>query len=324
MEVNGRYWGSLPLAISAGVDFPLYEWQLAHGQEPRIPHSYRIGLRSRWLSADIRRLSSLFLETPRDGFPRPSKWAESVRFFTDFAAPTRSYIWSWSDPLPAVLEFKQAMRPIAATACKQIVRKVRQAITEYRYLGTRKVVVFCWIRALYALGLKRDQPPSEVARVRSILFVCHGNKIRSPMAEALFGKYLAGSICDAMFSISSAGLISTPAEGADERAKIVAKEFGVLLDDHRPRRLTAAMIEQADLMFIMDNLNEAEIRVSYPDAMQKVFYLRACCNTKDRNCNAEICDPNCGTLADIRTCYQILDDCTRRLAEIFRQEWTPK
>ena len=37
MEVNGRYWGTIGLAISAGIDFPLYHWKLAHGQRPKYP-----------------------------------------------------------------------------------------------------------------------------------------------------------------------------------------------------------------------------------------------------------------------------------------------
>src|SRR5262249_5802803 len=32
MEINGRFWGSLPLAIAAGVDFPYYLYQIAEGE----------------------------------------------------------------------------------------------------------------------------------------------------------------------------------------------------------------------------------------------------------------------------------------------------
>lgn len=38
MEVNGRFWGSLPLAIEAGLDFPVLAHRMASGQD--IPPSY--------------------------------------------------------------------------------------------------------------------------------------------------------------------------------------------------------------------------------------------------------------------------------------------
>jgi predicted ATP-grasp superfamily ATP-dependent carboligase len=37
MEVNGRYWGTVALAIHSGMDFPWYEWQIAHGEKPLVP-----------------------------------------------------------------------------------------------------------------------------------------------------------------------------------------------------------------------------------------------------------------------------------------------
>jgi hypothetical protein len=32
MEINGRFWGSLPLAVKAGCDFPFLTYKLAHGE----------------------------------------------------------------------------------------------------------------------------------------------------------------------------------------------------------------------------------------------------------------------------------------------------
>jgi predicted ATP-grasp superfamily ATP-dependent carboligase len=112
MEVNGRYWGSLPLAIHAGIDFPFYEWQLAHGQKPSVPASYPIGLRARWLCGDMRRLCSMFTKPPADGFPGPSKRAEVIRFIKDFTQPARPVMWSWSDPAPALHEFASTMKDV--------------------------------------------------------------------------------------------------------------------------------------------------------------------------------------------------------------------
>jgi hypothetical protein len=53
MEVNGRYWGSLQLAIDAGVDFPFLAFQLALGRRPDQTDSYRPGMKSRWLLGDL-------------------------------------------------------------------------------------------------------------------------------------------------------------------------------------------------------------------------------------------------------------------------------
>ncbi|WP_173424712.1 ATP-grasp domain-containing protein, partial [Photobacterium sanctipauli] len=49
IEVNARFWGGLPLAISSGVDFPkVYADFLCFDKEPQsINYNYRIGVRSR-------------------------------------------------------------------------------------------------------------------------------------------------------------------------------------------------------------------------------------------------------------------------------------
>lgn len=53
MEINGRFWGSLQLAIDAGVDFPSLLVQTL-ADEPMTPiDAYRVGVRSRWLMGDL-------------------------------------------------------------------------------------------------------------------------------------------------------------------------------------------------------------------------------------------------------------------------------
>jgi predicted ATP-grasp superfamily ATP-dependent carboligase len=53
MEINGRFWGSLQLAIDAGVDFPALLVDLAVGRAPASTSVYRAGVRNRWLWGDI-------------------------------------------------------------------------------------------------------------------------------------------------------------------------------------------------------------------------------------------------------------------------------
>lgn len=49
MEVNGRFWGSLPLAISCGVDFPYLLYQMIMGKDFTPVVDYETGVRQRWL-----------------------------------------------------------------------------------------------------------------------------------------------------------------------------------------------------------------------------------------------------------------------------------
>jgi predicted ATP-grasp superfamily ATP-dependent carboligase len=79
MEVNGRVWGSLPLAVMSGVDFPrlLAELHL-EGPPPRDAQpqlTYRVGVRARNLDLDLIWIASAlsgrqrypFIETPGRG-----------------------------------------------------------------------------------------------------------------------------------------------------------------------------------------------------------------------------------------------------------------
>jgi protein-tyrosine-phosphatase/predicted ATP-grasp superfamily ATP-dependent carboligase len=321
MEVNGRYWGSLPLAIGAGIDFPFYEWQLAHGQQPVIPASYPAGLRFRWLGGDIRRLGSLFNPATGDGFPLPSKVSETIRFVKDFAGPTCPAVWSWTDPMPAIEDYKGAVRTALGSVLRGMIRRVKQTIAEYRYHGRRNSMVALRLRALYAAGLRRAYAPRNLAGVRSVLFVCHGNIIRSAMAEALLRKYLQESPGRTAISVASAGLTDQPQERADSRSRAIAGEFGVSLEAHRPQRVTQALIDQADLIFIMDYFNEARMLVSFPAAKKKVFYMSTFAQQRGSR-NPEVPDPNLGTLEDVRHCYRGLDLHVHRLANALKESPT--
>jgi predicted ATP-grasp superfamily ATP-dependent carboligase len=53
MEINPKFWGSLDLAIAAGVDFPWLAVQLALGRDVRPVDSYRVGVRFQWVFSDL-------------------------------------------------------------------------------------------------------------------------------------------------------------------------------------------------------------------------------------------------------------------------------
>ena len=70
MEVNGRYWGTISLPIFAGLDFPLYHWQLVHGEAPKIAESYAVGVKWRWTAGYFGRLYGLLAKARSEGSAR--------------------------------------------------------------------------------------------------------------------------------------------------------------------------------------------------------------------------------------------------------------
>ena len=52
IEVNARFWGSVPLPVSLGVDFPLFLYDLAVNGKVRARAGYSAGIRSRNLALD--------------------------------------------------------------------------------------------------------------------------------------------------------------------------------------------------------------------------------------------------------------------------------
>jgi len=53
MEINGRFWGSLQLAIDAGVDFPRLLLEAATGHVPETIPQFSADIRSRWFWGDV-------------------------------------------------------------------------------------------------------------------------------------------------------------------------------------------------------------------------------------------------------------------------------
>ena len=105
MEVNGRFWGSLQLAIDCGVDFPWLLYQVAQGLPVANPQHYAIGRRLRWLMGDLDNLL-IRLRQARVG-PRLKALAVA-EFMQSFADPTcRQEILRISDPHPGVREVLQ-------------------------------------------------------------------------------------------------------------------------------------------------------------------------------------------------------------------------
>jgi predicted ATP-grasp superfamily ATP-dependent carboligase len=123
IEVNGRFWGSLQLAIDAGVDFPYLSYQLALGQSVRGRHPYKAGVRSRWLLGD---LDHLWLRLFHAGHDLPESTPSRLHTLIEFlklAAPDLHYdVISRDDPHPMVYELQGYARSAVESATDRVRR----------------------------------------------------------------------------------------------------------------------------------------------------------------------------------------------------------
>ncbi len=95
MEVNPRFWGTLPLAIRCGVDFPLFLYKLALGEEVRAPARYRAGVRMRVGVLELARLWDAWRAGDAAGAIR-----DAARWIADDAR-TPDAVRDGRDPAPA-------------------------------------------------------------------------------------------------------------------------------------------------------------------------------------------------------------------------------
>jgi len=91
MEINPKFWGSLPLAIVSGVDFPYLTCKMAVEGDIEPVFSYKIGVKFRWLF-------------PLDVLHLMAKPSSIGRFMGDFLDKSIKYSFALDDPLPNLLE----------------------------------------------------------------------------------------------------------------------------------------------------------------------------------------------------------------------------
>lgn len=115
MEINGRFWGSLQLAIDSGVDFPRLLVDAALGRESGAPPDYHAGVRCRWLMGDLDHLLARLLKSGTTlNLPpgSPGRGRVVLDFFRDFFPPAHLEVFRWDDLGPFSAEVGSWVRQV--------------------------------------------------------------------------------------------------------------------------------------------------------------------------------------------------------------------
>jgi protein-tyrosine-phosphatase/predicted ATP-grasp superfamily ATP-dependent carboligase len=285
MEVNGRLWGSLALAVHAGVDFPRLIYELLVCGRARPTFTYRVPCYVRHTRLDAEWLWDNF-RAPRGRPELLRKGAGQVlRELANVCRGRERYdLESLADPLPGFLSWIWLARYLTAGA--------------WRWLG-RRWEGWRFRRRAEQFRSSHSAAAARLSGVRSVLFVCHGNINRSAVAEqALRQRCRARGWA---LRVASAGLLPQAGRSTGPVSREVAASLGVDLAEHRSTPLTAELLRDSDLVLVMEADHLAGVRALEPRAVARTFPLAS---FRDPGSPVEIADPEGRERAVLRTVYE--------------------
>lgn len=224
--------------------------------------------------------------------------------------PRAPNLWHHLDTAQSTL-----LHALAETSLVKLKHLVPASLRRWRFVYSqldreeRRALLSVVIEATLHPG-RRDWRPL-VRDARSVIFVCHGNIIRSPLAAAAFARDTMAQ--GKPVEVMSAGLAARAGEPADPRAVDSAAAMGLDLESHRAQPLDAAQVDSAGAIFVMDHLNLGRILGRFPAAADKTFLLGGC-RADGSMVLREIHDPVSGTLADVRVSHDEVAAATRIVA----------
>jgi protein-tyrosine-phosphatase/predicted ATP-grasp superfamily ATP-dependent carboligase len=249
MEINPRLWGSLPLAIDAGVDFPLGLLRLARGEPVPEQPEYRVGRYARNLGGDVAWIKANLSADRRNPLllTRP-RFRSLLEYLRPLIGRERWDFFDWKDlgvTYAGVCSVLGAILRLARRR-RRSKRLTRLALRRHREIRSRL---------------------ETTGALRRILFVCQGNICRSPFAAA------AGRRVLPHLEIDSAGLDPREGRNAPPFFLDLAQRRGEDLTTHKSRSLHESQLEQADLILAMDLDNYEALLAAYPYLAARVTLL---------------------------------------------------
>ena len=272
IEANGRFWGGLPLALAAGVDFPRHLVSLYQNQ-PVSQSAYSAGVRGRNLERDI-------------------DWTRSAVRHADI--PMTRIV---SDALKLVLP-REHIDSFAVDDPRPLVSEVQRIGCRLISAARRRKRLFASNARENVLRKNPQQIRSCLQQARRLVLVCSGNVMRSAFAEAYLAKLFSSQHGGP--AIISAGLDAQPGRPADPIAGNIAQNHKLSLEDHRARALATLELTENDVIFVMERTQVAEATRRYPAHASRIYLLTAL----NPSLPIDIVDPNGEGPA---TCQAIFD-----------------
>ena len=291
MEINGRFWGSLPLAVSSGSDFPWFLYQLLINHQYPQQFSSSPGHISRKIQDDLYwYIQTLFR---RDNSPL-IKWPSKMQLLKDFVS-----IFYYKHHFDAF--YYQDLKP-------GFIDLKRTASWLYTFTYD-----FIQKRTLYKKHLKIKQSNAleqPLEKAQNILFLCYGNINRSAAAECIYTQQST----PARYQVQSAGFHPKDKRPADPNMVKTAKQQQIDMQNCTSLTVDLQMLETADLIFVMEVDHLLKLFAIYPQVKNKTYLLGSL--DKDITKPLEISDPYGKTADEYQQCFMQIESCVGYLTDI--------
>ncbi|MEZ5628533.1 MAG: ATP-grasp domain-containing protein [Rhodocyclaceae bacterium] len=288
MEVNGRFWGSLPLAAAAGANFPgmLYEL-LVKGKVGKHPAA-RPGVYCRNLARDVYWHEQVLRKNAPARLVSIPGWRAVLNDALLMFSWRHAFdVQRWSDPKPGLVDVWRIVKTYQERLAR--IRADKKALAAQRK---------AWQK-----GTVRD----IVRNANHIHFVCYGNINRSAVAERYARAVFARPV-----TISSSGFHPVERRAADPVMVDVAREAGLDMTGWASTQLTRTTVEDANVIFVMELNHFRRICQAYPDATDRTFLLAIADPRAPTNLDIE--DPYGKAVKTYRAVYQQIVSCIDRIA----------
>lgn len=250
MEINGRFWGSLPLAIFAGVDFPKNLIESLSDKEYSIsPKDYKLSVFCRKLTPDF----AWFKQNLKVDRKNPYILTRGVcrTFFEIFRIFTGRECWDnahFSDPSPIIHE----VRNLARYEFKNIFNKVH-------------------IKFVLKTASSRSKNLIRKVKPQKILIICYGNICRSPIVELYLKKLFKNS----GINVKSVGFHNIEKRRSPDNIIKIASNYDIDLNNHTSVTIKKGDLDWADVIVIMDRENWQDLLKIDKKVREKVVWLGA-------------------------------------------------
>ncbi len=281
IEINARFWGSLPLAVFAGVDFPaMYAHVLLKKYTPDCL-TYNQSVYARNFTADIYDMQKEFtlLKQKKGSVKAIAQLSKRILSFSRLLTTNESIdSYSWHDQKPFWFEFYDLFKDKLYKLPVIKDKKQKNRIIQFQ----NKLI---------------KQPDN-------ILFICYGNIMRSPFAGKLFQQKIKNTPL-ADIKVNSFGFHQIENRKAKPQCVEMAKRWGINLEEHRSQWLNRShCIVPNTLIVILDKKNEWLLQSFYPE----VNYISlADLVPKSMGFYHEIKDPYDMPRDYLKKCYQLID-----------------